>query len=98
MTREYLENNMSNQEFHQWISYFEIRPVGWRDDLRTFYLLQSFSGLKGKKPYDIFPSLLPIFKRTNSNSDRRGSLRGSAFLMQMINAKDGDKLTILGDL
>ena len=43
-----------------WIEYFQRRPVGWRDDHRTHYLLAA-QGVKAK-PHELFASLYAIEK------------------------------------
>jgi hypothetical protein len=49
---------MSYSEMLGWIEYYRMRPVGWREDLRTSLLMQQ-QGMK-EKPQNIFPSLKAI--------------------------------------
>jgi len=51
-----LVEELSNEEFLGWVNFFERNPDGWRDDLRTYYIMSSMSGGK-QKPEDIFPSI-----------------------------------------
>jgi hypothetical protein len=54
-----LLQEMPYDELLDWIAYFEQRPVEWRDDDRTFKLLQ-VQGVKGK-PQAYFSSLEAIY-------------------------------------
>jgi len=49
-----------NSEVMDWIEYFRRRPVGWREDHRTHYLL-SAQGVKAKG-HELFSSLYAIEK------------------------------------
>lgn len=82
---------MTYSEILLWIAYFEKRPVGWKEDHRTYKLLQT-QGVKDK-PWDHFPSLKVIYQ-----PDISKSLRNSFVYKKMLEAKDGDKLEILKDL
>ena len=68
-----MEEKLFNEELQDWLLYFEQRPMGWRDDLRTFYLMSSFGEMK-KSPQEIFPSLRPIMK---AESDAASKLTAS---------------------
>jgi hypothetical protein len=85
---------MPYNEFLGWMSYFKKRPLGWREDLRTFYTMQAsaMSPIK-KKPYEIFPSLEPIFKE-NENRNPIDTLKGSYLFHKMLGAIGGDKLEL----
>lgn len=85
---------MSYDEFSKWLVYFEKRPIDWRSDLRTSYLLGSFG--EKRRPYEIFPSLIPIFKSKSNNEIN--SIKTSLLFNKMLSAKGGDKLDILGEL
>jgi len=89
-----LFEEMPHDELMGWFLYFEKRPVGWRDDLRTSYLLQ-VQGSK-QKGSDIFPSLKAV-SRTGSSSDPIASLKGSTLFSKMISAVGGDKLEFLNE-
>lgn len=77
---------MPDEEYRLWVKFFEERPLGWREDLRTFLLLQS-NGEK-RKPYEIFPSLEPVCKPQAGML----SLKNSALFSKMLGAQGGDKL------
>ena len=49
-----------HSEVLDWIEFFRRRPVGWREDHRTHYLLAA-QGVKAK-PHEIFSSLHAIEK------------------------------------
>jgi hypothetical protein len=83
-----LTQEMPYDEFIGWMQYFELRPVGWRDDDRTLKLLQ-VQGYKGKGS-QVFPSLAALERGRNS-SDPIDSLKGSIFFTKMREAKGGDK-------
>jgi hypothetical protein len=55
-----LLGEMPYDEFLGWIEYFKRRPVGWREDYRT-YLLMRVQGAK-QKPEQLFASLAAIEK------------------------------------
>ncbi len=81
----------SYDDFQKWFVYLEKRPVGWRDDDRTFKLLQA-QGVK-EKPESIFPSLKPIYKpaeQFNAQGVNMASLKHSALFTKMLGAKGGD--------
>lgn len=89
-----LFEEMPHDELMRWFVYFERRPVGWRDDLRTSYLLQA-QGSK-QKGSDIFPSLKAV-SRAGPSSDPMVSLKGSSLFLKMIAAVGGDKLECLNE-
>lgn len=84
-----LLSEMPYEEFVSWNLYFESRPLGWREDIRTYHLLRA-QGEKAK-PEKVFPSLAGLFK------PRAGmeSLKGSAMYANMLKAKGGDRLDFL---
>jgi hypothetical protein len=79
--------DMDYTVFIKWLAYFEKRPVGWRDDLRAYHLLQA-QGVK-ERPWKIFDSLKPIFKKDGSHLD---TLLDSNIMKLMIHAKGGEEL------
>jgi hypothetical protein len=89
---------MPYTEFLGWQAYFEVRPPGWREDQRTMPLLQ-IQGLKAK-PYEIFPSLLPIIKPQNVFAEKKeanengfipmSNLKDSGIFNKLRLATDGD--------
>ena len=86
---------MPYDEFVSWQRYFEMRPVGWRDDDRTYKLLQ-VQGVK-EKPHNIFNSLKAIYnseKAVNDEGTDMNSIKGSVLFQKMSMAKGGDKLDL----
>ena len=88
---------MPYDELLGWFEYFEVRPVGWRDDDRTMKLLQ-VQGVKAA-PTKIFASLAKI---EASQARARATmpdgmiatdnLKRSAFFTNMLGAVGGDRL------
>lgn len=85
-----LMEEMPHDELLGWLHYFERRPVGWRDDIRTGYLLQA-QGDK-RKVSDIFPALKNVLERNPSSAV--ATLKGSFMLSKMLTAVGGDKLEL----
>jgi hypothetical protein len=56
-TRNELDH-LAYEEIQGGYEYFQRRPIGWREDLRTAYIMNS-SGVD-KKPEEIFPSIKQI--------------------------------------
>jgi hypothetical protein len=54
-----------------WINFFERQPPGWKEDLRTYYIMRSMNEIKAK-PEDIFPSIKQL--KTNDNAEEPGSV------------------------
>lgn len=83
----------SYDDFQKWFAYLEQRPVGWRDDDRTFKLLQA-QGVK-EKADKVFPSLRPIYRppeQINAHGTNMASLKNSAMFVKMLGAVGGDKI------
>jgi hypothetical protein len=91
---------MTYDEFRKWLLYFERRPVGWREDNRIYHLIRTVQGLAGAsnmKPWELFPSLYPIYnqdKQTDDGKADMGTLQGSALFQRMMGAKGGKKLEL----
>jgi len=85
-----LKAEMPYDELLGWVKYFEERPVGWRDDDRTYRDLQ-FNGYKGK-PWEVFNSLKPIYNPVNptETSFNTKSIKDSVLGLLIANAKNGD--------
>jgi len=85
---------MTYEELQGWLSYFEKRPVGWRDDDRTHKLLQA-QGVK-EKAVNIFPSLRAIYnsqiKKEFDGTLDVNNFKQSAFFQQILSAKGGDQI------
>lgn len=89
-----LEAEMPYSELQEWTSYFAQRPIGWREDDRTFKLLQ-VQGVKGN-PADLFQSLVPLYQTrvdTGKGLDTK-SLKNSALFQSMLNARGGVALKV----
>jgi len=84
-----LREEVPLSELQGWFDYFERRPVGWRDDQRT-YLLLSAQGVK-EKPERLFPSL----KAINGQRNAANTLKGSAMHHFLSKATGGDTLPFL---
>ena len=80
-----IEAEMPYTELLKWGAYFRRKPVGWREDQRTFLLLQA-QGYKGK-PEDVFATLKQL--KDNIPVEEKSLPKGK-FLEMMINAKGGD--------
>jgi len=75
-----IEQEMPAQELHKWAKYFEARPIGWREDNRTSYLL-SAQGVK-RTGDELFPSLAQIKRWDQDREDEdvmRSTLKRSVF-------------------
>lgn len=84
---------MPYEEMLCWFAYLERRPDGWKEDLRTSYLLQA-QGVK-EKPSKLFPSLSAISKSSSSQNTLADSLKSSFAFQMMQKAVGGDKLNVL---
>jgi len=87
-----LRDEMPYDEYAQWMTFFEKRPVGWREDQRTSFILNAL-GVK-QKGTEIFSSL----KTMHANSaepDIAQSLKKSSFFQKMLGAVGGDRLDFL---
>jgi len=91
-----LLENMSFQEFNLWMEYFNQRPIGWREDERTFRLLRA-AGVKSN-PEALFSSLAAMKKHENKRTPRPVPGAGSFLHTAMMNAKGGVKLDLLEQL
>ena len=88
-----LMQEMPHDEMVRWFEYFERRPIGWRDDLRTSYVMQA-QGAKIKAA-EVFPSLAAVMKRADSSSAMVDSFKKSTFFQKIQGAIGGDKLDVL---
>jgi hypothetical protein len=84
--------NMDYEEFLGWQNYFERRPLGWREDDRTYKLL-SAQGVKAKAP-TIFPSLDPIYNppKKEENTFDPKAFKRSFMYQKILTAKGGDTI------
>ena len=62
-SRQFLLEEITYDEYAGWLEYFRRYPEGWRDDLRTYYMMSSsaMGGMK-KKPEQIFPSIKAVMR------------------------------------
>jgi hypothetical protein len=84
-----LKQYMPYSEFTDWQLYFRQRPVGWREDLRTSYLMQ-IQGDK-RKSAEIFPSVAAVLKPV-PGATIIDNMKGSVMHMKMLTAVGGDKM------
>lgn len=59
-----LKNEMPYDELLNWVEYFKRRPIGWREDQRTYMFLRT-QGVK--EPAE---KLFPTLEMIKLNSDR----------------------------
>ena len=79
---------MPYEELLKWVDFFKSRPIGWREDQRTFMLLKA-QGIKGSAD-SIFPTLKSLkVKEENKNQPDRAVPKGK-FLELMTKARGGD--------
>lgn len=79
---------MPYTELINWVEFFKKRPVGWREDNRTYMLLRS-QGIK-EKPENLFHSLKLIKQdEINSQIPDKAVPKG-LFLEKLMKAKNGD--------
>lgn len=76
---------MPYEELIKWSAYFRKRPIGWREDQRTYLLLQA-QGYKGKAE-DVFVTLKQL--KENIPAEIKALPKGQ-FLDMMMKAKGGD--------
>jgi hypothetical protein len=76
---------MPQEELMKWGLFFRRRPLGWREDQRTFLLLQA-QGYKGE-PGSIFASLKQL--KENIPAEVKSLPKGK-FLEMMVNSSDKD--------
>jgi hypothetical protein len=94
-----LTAKMPYEELLMWIEFFKERPVGWREDERTYRIMQAF-GVK-EKPDKIFASLALMAqnarnREAGTEENKEGlnikSLKNSAFFQRMQSAVGGVKI------
>ena len=78
-------SEMPYDELLQWVSYFRRRPIGVREDQRTYLGLQA-QGYKGR-PEDVFASLKQM--KDNIPAEVKSLPKGQ-FLDMMMKAKGAD--------
>jgi len=88
---------MPYDEYVNWQLYFQQRPIGWREDDRTYKLLRA-QGVTASETA-IFPSLA-VMKEGLEKEKRKEkekevnvkSLKNSIFFHKMLSSRGGDKL------
>lgn len=83
---------MPYEELLGWFSYFEQRPVGWRDDDRTMKYLQT-QGVK-ESPWNVFASLDPIYNRKKIEGFDISNFKHSGLFQKLLGASGGDKISL----
>jgi len=79
---------MPYTELLKWVEFFNRRPVGWREDQRTYLYLRT-QGVK-EKSEDLFPTLgLMAKNRENLQVPDKAVPKGTVLEM-MIKARNGD--------
>lgn len=98
-----LLDTMPYDEFIKWISYFDERPVGWRDDDRAHKLMAAW-GMKAR-PEEVFMSLAKIKEAENmkakaaqENSINIQNFKNSGLFSKLLGATGGDKIDFLEKL
>jgi len=87
-------DTMTFQELQGWQNYFKRRPVGWREDNRTAYVLES-SGAKINRE-SLFPSLKMVKLGMGVVSDEpMQGFKSSMLFSRLITATGGDKLDFM---
>ena len=85
--------DMPHEDLLKWLAYFERRPVDWRDDDRTYKLLQA-QGVKAR-PTEIFASLAMMQKIKDATpSNPLDTLKGSYLFSKILEAKGGERLNV----
>ena len=90
-----LQEEMPYEEFVTWFEYFRQRPIGWREDDRTYKLLQA-QGVKAK-PEEVFSSFASMKAAEHTSVSDDGTLNHSKFknsgiFAKLLSAKGGEKL------
>lgn len=81
-----IEQEMPYTELIKWTQFLKRRPYGWREDQRTYVLLQAL-GFKGKAE-EVFMTLKQL--KEGIPTDIKALPKGK-FLEMMLSAKDGDE-------
>jgi len=91
-----LLENMSWAEYNLWMDFFNQRPIGWREDDRTFKQLRA-AGVKANAE-SLFTSLAIMKQHDQAREKTNVPSNGSFMHMMMMSAKGGQKLDILEKL
>lgn len=83
---------ISHEEYAGWHDFFSRYPEGWREDLRTYYIMSASGMSKMKqKPEDIFPSIAALKKAEAEKPGEEvatSSLKKSVFGMLLESAME----------
>jgi len=79
---------MPYTEYTKWIDFFKKRPVGWREDQRTYLFLKT-QGVKAEAE-DIFPTLKMLKIDSQNYQEPDKAIPKGKFLEKMIKARSGD--------
>jgi hypothetical protein len=81
------------EELLGWVSYFDARPPGWKEDDRTFKLMQAW-GVK-EQPEKVFPSLGVLRNKPKAEGDFDvAGFKGSLMYHKMLKAVGGDQVNL----
>jgi len=83
---------MPYTELLQWAEYFKRRPVGYKEDVRTYLLLRA-QGVK-EKAESIFSTIKAVTEHNDSIIKEDQAVPKGLFLNKMLNAKNGDGSSI----
>ncbi|MDB4575349.1 hypothetical protein N9112_00135 [bacterium] len=92
VTEADIRDEMTFSEFNRWMAYFEKRPVGWKEDLRTAYIMNSM-GVE-KSPSELFDSVKTVIGESKKDRSPMDSLQDSLMFQKMLSAKGGDKVNL----
>lgn len=81
---------MPYEELLNWVEFFKRRPIGWREDFRTYLYLRT-QGVK-ESAESIFPTLKLVDDHTKSQQKPDQAIPKGKFLERMLKAKTGDKV------
>jgi len=81
-----IHHSMPYEELLGWFTFFKKRPVGWREDQRTYLTLRS-AGVKADAE-DLFVSLRQL--KDNIPAEEK-ALPSGDFLKRMLEASGGDE-------
>lgn len=103
MRAEYVQSEMSYDEFVKWQLFFAQEPLGWREDYRTAKLLEA-QGVK-TPARQIFKSIGVILDKAAVKEKTREdgmltaeTLKGSTMFSKMLGAVGGDQLAVLNQI
>lgn len=86
-----LLEEMTYEELIGWFSYLSRRPIDWRDDERTYRLMQ-VQGVK-EKPENIFQTLKAVYQTAPIvESQINKSFKNSVMFRKLLSATGGVKL------